>query len=90
MSVTTRSGRYADAPAGLLMELAADDDDGQRDDGSDESVEEVRDSNGAVMVAVEGPDVYHTSWAAWLSYFTGYCERTLQVLPVKQTMLPAE
>ncbi|POM75976.1 Cysteine protease family C48 [Phytophthora palmivora] len=42
------------------------------------------------MAAVEGPDVYHASWEAWLSYFTGYCERTLQVLPVKETMSRVE
>ncbi|POM75629.1 Hypothetical protein PHPALM_7245 [Phytophthora palmivora] len=73
-----------------LADSDDDDDDSQPGDDSDDSVEEVRDSHGAVMVAVEGPDVYHTSWEAWLSYFTGYCERTLQVLPVKETMSRVE
>ncbi|KAK1948275.1 Zinc finger SWIM domain-containing protein 3 [Phytophthora citrophthora] len=105
MSMTTRSGRAADAPGGtsdvyetlagggVSTEESADgdnDDDGQPGDDSDDSVEEVRDSHGGVMVAVEGPDVYHASWEAWLSYFTGYCECTLQVLPVKETMSQVE
>ncbi|KAK1930963.1 hypothetical protein P3T76_013552 [Phytophthora citrophthora] len=83
MSMTTRSGRAADAPGGTsdvyetvdalagggvsTEELADGDDD---DDGQrgDDSDDSVEE----------------------LSYFTGYCERTLQVLPVKETMSRVE
>jgi hypothetical protein len=43
-----------------------------------------------VAVPVEPPAVWHTSWEAWQTYLAEYCERTLQVLPVRETMSRAE
>ncbi|ETP04846.1 hypothetical protein F441_18460 [Phytophthora nicotianae CJ01A1] len=39
---------------------------------------------------VEPPVKYHASWEDWQSYFEDYCQRTLQVIPVKETMSRAE
>ncbi|ETP07469.1 hypothetical protein F441_16275, partial [Phytophthora nicotianae CJ01A1] len=41
-------------------------------------------------VDVDPPAVWHPSWNAWQQYFVQYCERTRQVLPVKETMSRAE
>ncbi|ETI37572.1 hypothetical protein F443_16446 [Phytophthora nicotianae P1569] len=41
-------------------------------------------------VDVDPPAVWHPSWNAWQQYFVQYCERTRQVLPVKDTMSRAE
>eukprot|EP00644_Phytophthora_capsici_P006312 jgi/Phyca11/117009/e_gw1.32.358.1 len=43
-----------------------------------------------ISVAVEPPLVWHQSWGAWQQYLTQYCDRTHQVLPVKETMSRAE
>ncbi|KUF85205.1 hypothetical protein AM588_10000845 [Phytophthora nicotianae] len=42
------------------------------------------------LVPVEAPVNWHTSWEAWQTYFADYCQRTMQVLPVKETMSRAE
>ncbi|KAL3659114.1 hypothetical protein V7S43_015998 [Phytophthora oleae] len=39
-------------------------------------------SHGCVMVTVEAPRVWHASWDVWQTYLNGYCERTMQVLPI--------
>ncbi|EGZ08910.1 hypothetical protein PHYSODRAFT_446873, partial [Phytophthora sojae] len=41
-------------------------------------------------VSVEPPLLWHTDWAAWKIYLAEYCERTKQVLPVKETLSRAE
>ncbi|ETI30238.1 hypothetical protein F443_22643 [Phytophthora nicotianae P1569] len=47
-------------------------------------------TSGNDMVNVEPPAVWHSNWDAWQSYFTRYCDRTMQVLPVKETMSRSE
>eukprot|EP00644_Phytophthora_capsici_P003581 jgi/Phyca11/116722/e_gw1.31.430.1 len=42
------------------------------------------------LVPVEAPVNWHTSWETWQTYFADYCQRTMQVLPVKETMSRAE
>ncbi|ETO58987.1 hypothetical protein F444_22635, partial [Phytophthora nicotianae P1976] len=42
------------------------------------------------LVPVEAPVNWHTSWEAWQTYFADYCQRTMQVLAVKETMSRAE
>ncbi|ETL89694.1 hypothetical protein L917_11407 [Phytophthora nicotianae] len=42
------------------------------------------------LVPVEAPVNWHTSWEAWQTYFADYCQRTMQVLQVKETMSRAE
>ncbi|ETN04687.1 hypothetical protein PPTG_23576 [Phytophthora nicotianae INRA-310] len=44
----------------------------------------------SVPQIVEPPVKYHASWEDWQSYFEDYCQRTLQVIPVKETMSRAE
>jgi hypothetical protein len=63
------------------------DDDAERSSDGDESAE---DSTSRELVTVEGPAKLHASWDAWLQYFTAYCDRTMQVLPVKETMSRSE
>jgi hypothetical protein len=41
-------------------------------------------------VAVDPPDEWHDSWKAWQTYLAEYCARTMQILPVKETMSRAE
>jgi hypothetical protein len=43
-----------------------------------------------IVVHVEPPESWHADWHAWQVYFVAYCERTKQVLPVKETMSRAE
>jgi hypothetical protein len=43
-----------------------------------------------VEVPVEPPAVWHTSWEAWQTYLAEYCDRTIQVLPVRETLSRAE
>ncbi|EGZ09706.1 hypothetical protein PHYSODRAFT_416950, partial [Phytophthora sojae] len=44
----------------------------------------------AISESVEPPLLWHTDWAAWKIYLSEYCERTKQVLPVKETLSRAE
>jgi hypothetical protein len=43
-----------------------------------------------IIVRVEPPETWHADWETWQAYLTTYCERTKQVLPVKETMSRAE
>ncbi|ETN20155.1 hypothetical protein PPTG_03223 [Phytophthora nicotianae INRA-310] len=44
----------------------------------------------AASVTVDPAVKYHANWEAWQNYFVDYCRRTLQVIPVKETMSCAE
>ncbi|KAE8997143.1 hypothetical protein PR001_g19664 [Phytophthora rubi] len=37
-------------------------------------------------VAVDPPEQWHDSWKAWQTYLEEYCGRTMQILPVTETM----
>lgn len=39
-----------------------------------------------VSGTVEVPSAWHLDWDAWQVYFSQYCKRTMQVVPVKDTM----
>ncbi|ETI29742.1 hypothetical protein F443_23141, partial [Phytophthora nicotianae P1569] len=54
------------------------------------SVESGDNDESGNSVDVDPPAVWHPSWNAWQQYFVQYCERTRQVLPVKETMSRAE
>ncbi|KAE8980718.1 hypothetical protein PR002_g24037 [Phytophthora rubi] len=41
-------------------------------------------------VAVDPPEQWHDSWKAWQTYLAEYCARTMQILPVKETMSRSE
>ncbi|OWZ08519.1 LOW QUALITY PROTEIN: Cysteine protease [Phytophthora megakarya] len=41
-------------------------------------------------VAVEPPEEWHDSWLACQTYLADYCARTMQILPVKETMSRSE
>jgi hypothetical protein len=43
-----------------------------------------------IIVHVEPPEPWHTDWDAWQAYFSSYCDRTKQVIPVKETTSRAE
>ncbi|EGZ13072.1 hypothetical protein PHYSODRAFT_334884 [Phytophthora sojae] len=69
----------AGATGGLLVGCASSrDGDGHEEHGGDDSA--------AISVSVEPPLLWHTDWAAWKIYLAEYCERTKQVLPVKETL----
>ncbi|EGZ05434.1 hypothetical protein PHYSODRAFT_342274 [Phytophthora sojae] len=69
----------AGATGVLLVGCASSrDGDGHEEHGGDDSA--------AISVSVEPPLLWHTDWAAWKIYLAEYCERTKQVLPVKETL----
>ncbi|EGZ18612.1 hypothetical protein PHYSODRAFT_332361 [Phytophthora sojae] len=73
----------AGATGVLLVGCASSrDGDGHEEHGGDDSA--------AISVSVEPPLLWHTDWAAWKIYLAEYCERTKQVLPVKETLSRAE
>lgn len=41
-------------------------------------------------VAVDPPEQWHDSWKAWQTYLVEYCARTMQIIPVKETMSRSE
>ncbi|ETO76204.1 hypothetical protein F444_08373 [Phytophthora nicotianae P1976] len=66
------------------------DDQGSDSGGSSDDAEGTDDASGDELVHVEPPAVWHPNWDAWQSYFTLYCDRTMQGLPVKETMSRSE
>jgi hypothetical protein len=58
------------------------DDDTKEAEGSSDEDESAEESSSRELVTVEGPENLHASWVAWQQYFSGYCKRTMQVLPV--------
>ncbi|OWZ07167.1 hypothetical protein PHMEG_00020475 [Phytophthora megakarya] len=44
----------------------------------------------AVLVSVEPPSVWHQDWETWETYHREYCVRTMQSVPVRETMSRAE
>ncbi|KAE9066734.1 hypothetical protein PF010_g27745 [Phytophthora fragariae] len=44
----------------------------------------------AGQVCVMAPKTWYANWKSWLTYFEGYCERTMQVIPILHTMGNAE
>ncbi|KAI9999127.1 hypothetical protein PInf_003945 [Phytophthora infestans] len=77
------------AEAGVQM-----DEEEKGDESSDLQVRERMDDSAstsdAATVIIDPPVKYHANWEAWQSYFTEYCRRTMQVIPVKETMSRAE
>ncbi|KAE9056825.1 hypothetical protein PF010_g31612, partial [Phytophthora fragariae] len=71
-------------------DVADEEEDADDAEGSSDVDESVEESSSRELVTVVGPEKVHASWDAWVQYFTGYCERTMQVLPVKETMSRAE
>eukprot|EP00644_Phytophthora_capsici_P014847 jgi/Phyca11/124249/e_gw1.53.419.1 len=63
--------------------LEVDNDNAEVSDGGKSDFDEI-------SVTVDAPATWHTDWNAWQAYFTQYCNRTMQVLPVKETMSRAE
>ncbi|KUF87766.1 hypothetical protein AM587_10001355 [Phytophthora nicotianae] len=86
------SGAYDDGSGSDVKEGEDDDVEEGRatdPDGAEEADE--RSSNeDPTLVPVDPPLKYHASWDAWQEYFIEYCQRTMQVLPVKETMSRAE
>lgn len=60
--------------------------DASNDDEESQSNSNAFHGHSRVEVVVEPPTVWHTIWEAWLPYFATYCKRTMQVLPVRETM----
>ncbi|OWZ20484.1 LOW QUALITY PROTEIN: hypothetical protein PHMEG_0005100 [Phytophthora megakarya] len=91
------SGDDDEARSATTVVGSCDDNAGRGDDDAgavsgdiDELENSEDDDSGAVSVVMEVPVLWHAEWASWQTYFAEYCARTMQVLPVRETMSRAE
>ncbi|KAG2770663.1 hypothetical protein Pcac1_g18296 [Phytophthora cactorum] len=84
-----RSAKKNEGSGGLSDVDAVDQSAGGGGDGSGQGGEQVQNST-RLIVHVDPPLIWHADWDAWLTYLAVYCKRTLQVIPVKETMSRAE
>ncbi|ETM41862.1 hypothetical protein L914_12377 [Phytophthora nicotianae] len=67
-----------------------DGDDVDVENDAEEASNDEASNDGDVSVSVDALSTWHADWDTWQAYFSLYCKRTMQVLPVKETMSRAE
>ncbi|KAI9994696.1 hypothetical protein PInf_011523 [Phytophthora infestans] len=75
---------------GKVVDVENDDEGADVDNDAEEAYQDEASEDGEISVYVDAPSTWHADWNAWQAYYALYCKRTMQVLPVKETMSRSE